>query len=136
MNCRVHSDQHFAACKAMQRYSMSFGEYAGALTGRAEGRSNKLDGIHGPTPVEQAWAVEPFSVIHYIAASNQKTGLRRCIEVDCKGQFLFQHAGRCFCFNTEAGHPPVVVSVSEELEGPAFHSFRAVRFRGPTTLMK
>lgn len=49
MNCLVLPDQHFTAWQATQRYSMSFGEYVGALIDRAEGRPNKLDGMQRST---------------------------------------------------------------------------------------
>lgn len=59
--------------------------------------------------------------MYWVAAQRmgQAPGARIAVSV--------QHAGSCFCFNTEAWKSPVVVSVSEEPESPAFHSFRATR---------
>lgn len=54
LNCLVLPEQHHSAWVAMQRYNMSFGEYVGALIDRAEGRPNKLDGMHQEAlPLEQ-----------------------------------------------------------------------------------
>ena len=42
----LYSPKKFEAWMATQEFNMSFGEYVGALIDRAEGRPNKLDGMH------------------------------------------------------------------------------------------